>query len=282
MTCNAHEVVRVEWRQAQDWESSTPTPDAVCLREAASRLGYARSGSWSRSAVAGLPGECTALADGPFLHVYAPLERRVLISELPHVSISQMKRRQLFLAGDYFLLSRHQAAVVHGSLVDFGGHSCAFLGPSGAGKSTSSQLMGRPGSILADDLFVASLTAQGAIGHSTSLDRRYSPQSASAIRALFLLTKSTSFSLTAIASRAALLRYMSENSRDLGMLPVEIRRFYLPWLHLLFQTVPAYDLAFRRDYIDVDAVQGVLTKPLPIPKVRPVTTSSPGQSPATV
>lgn len=248
----------LDWRDEESWCSGAFPVEAALLREAVLGLGLPSQRPADISRFAQLSATMWALVDGPFLLVVDARSRRVLVSQLPHVSPGSTKRRQILLAANLVLLTRHAGGIVHGSVVSFGDTAAAFLGPSGAGKSTSASLLARTGAPVADDLFVACVGGSGPAAFPVGLDRFYSSPVRHRLGGIFLPTKARRFALTRLTARDAFLRYLSENSADLAMLPVAVRRMYIPWLHSLFLASPAFDLAFPRDHIDLDAVVGAL------------------------
>lgn len=176
-----------------------------------------------------------------------------------HYSYATFRRTlSIFMAS---LLARRDAALLHGGSFVLDGLAGVILGPSGAGKSTSRRLLCPPAEALADDDVVVSLTQHGATVHTTSLDRIFQGSESRPLAALFLPTKAATFSLRRLTSPEALVRFLSDNRRDLARWPHEVRRELLTFLRRLFEIVPAFDLQFSRDLIDVEAVQRALRQP---------------------
>lgn len=170
---------------------------------------------------------------------------------------AQAQRRLLLLVALGPLMSLG-ACIVHGSSFSNNRYAACIMGPSGAGKSTALTLLSSAFEPLSDDLHVAESRRTGFAVHATAFDKAYVSPAERQLGVVLLPTKGDRFGLTRLGSREAFLRYVFENSKDLGMWPAQVRRHMLPWLHNLFTRVPVFDLTFRKDCIDLDAIGRLL------------------------
>lgn len=150
--------------------------------------------------------------------------------------------------------------MLHSAGVILDNKTLLITGPSEAGKTTACSLMKKDFFLSDESIFVDGL--QGLpLAHSTPFGNFSDGIRSNPIGAVFFLKKSQDFRITSLPFHSAIARFFEEQGHDLRIYyGKKFQGKLFSAIHALFQKVPAYEMAFPKDFVDTEAIKKILRR----------------------
>lgn len=146
-----------------------------------------------------------------------------------------------------------QALMLHASAIVRRGRTAVFLALDEGGKSTAARLSPK-GIILGDDQIIVRRNGKGFCVFGTPWGLYSYAGAGAPLSGLFLLKKATTFSLAPLETKQLIPFIWKEIQRPLAILPNPLKKKAFSLVCDLVDTVPTWEMAFPRDFIDWNTV----------------------------
>jgi|GEM_PF-4659118 hypothetical protein len=154
-------------------------------------------------------------------------------------------------------LEQFDAIMLHSSSVVIDDRALLFCGPRGIGKSTIVSLLhGLPS--ISDDYTLIRQRDGGFMAYSTPFGREEVPRSAKAravVGAVYYLKQAERFQLRPLNPVEAIAHSVHSDNNLRHHLCYHARRYQFDFLAEMFKRIPVYELSFRKDRVDIEALR---------------------------